>query len=77
MTSIFRKLLLKDTDDICCEVPYKISEELITVTPDNNLLFYNESDGMICLWSMESKRIILSEKATSNDVTKVYASKGN
>lgn len=46
------------------------------MTVDNNLFYYEEEQQSLILWSMESQRIIHTEKIVSK-VTKVFACSAN
>ena len=37
----------------------KIPTSLLVMTADNNILYYDESENYLGLWSMESKKTIL------------------
>lgn len=60
--------------------PYKIEHKFtqftLTMTPDNNLLYFDTDRNMLCLWSMEGQRNVLEEQVQGT-ITKVFSSKGN
>ena len=75
MRIMFRRIELSDEDNLF-ELEKEVFPSLLTITSDNNLLYFEKDLCRLQLWSMESKRIIL-ECQTTNDVTQVYASSRN
>ena len=55
-------------EDNYYEFDKNIPPDLVTMTADNNILFYSQEEGKLCLWSMESKRVILQAEI-DNDVS--------
>lgn len=53
-----------------------IDLNLIAVTSDNNLLYFDLMSSQLKLWSMESRRVILTSSC-NEDVNKVYSTKRN
>lgn len=56
-----------------------VPSNLLAMTSDNNILYFDKSDKEnphLALWSMESRRVILSSSCDS-DISKVCATKNN
>lgn len=62
MNAVFKMIYDKHVDEFATYLDVRVNDDLITMTPGNNLLYYEKESKTLVLWSMDHKRIIHTEK---------------
>mmetsp|Transcript_39909 Transcript_39909/g.38459 ORF Transcript_39909/g.38459 Transcript_39909/m.38459 type:complete len:119 (+) Transcript_39909:146-502(+) len=58
-------------------IPLEIDQNLVALTSDNNIVYYEEGKEEVGLWSIIGQKILLSESVAGRIVSRVYVKQNN